>query len=82
MLYLELSDNAWDLSKEQIKAIQKGTVLDWMRDTRKLTQPVYESVKVGEKLRYRYSYDHFPIVRKQLQKGGIRLAKLLNDIFG
>jgi hypothetical protein len=32
-------------------------------------------------LRYRYSYDHFDIVRDQLQIGGIRLAKILNDIF-
>lgn len=82
MSYLELAENTDDLSKEQIKAIQKGSVLDWMRDTRKLTKPVYESVEAGEKLRYRYSYDHFPTVRKQLQKGGLRLAKLLNDIFG
>ncbi len=82
MSYIELAENAKTLSKEQIKAIEKGTVLDWMRDTRKLTQPVYESVEVGEKLRYRYSYDHFETVRIQLQKGGIRLAKLLNDIFG
>ncbi len=82
MSYIELANNVEDLSKEQIKSIQKGSVLDWMRDTRKLTKPVYESAKVGEKLRYRYSYDHFPTVRKQLQKGGLRLAKLLNDIFG
>jgi len=82
MSYLELAANTEDLSKEQIKVIQNGSVMDWMRDTRKLTKPVYESATVGEKLRYRYSYDHFPTVRKQLQKGGLRLAKLLNDIFG
>ena len=82
MSYIELAENAEQLSKAQISAIQSGSVLDWMRDTRKLTQPVYESVEVGEKLRYRYSYDHFPTVMKQLQKGGLRLAKLLNDIFG
>ena len=81
MSYIELAENAEQLSKAQISAIQSGSVLDWMRDTRKLTKPVYESVEVGEKLRYRYSYDHFPTVMKQLQKGGLRLAKLLNDIF-
>ncbi len=81
MSYIELANNAKDLTKEQIKAIQKGSVIDWMNDTRKLTRKTYESVKVGENLRYRYSYDHFDTVRIQLQKGGIRLAKLLNDIF-
>lgn len=82
MSYIELAENAPELSKAQIRAIQNGSVLDWMRDTRKLTKTVYESAEIGEKLRYRYSYDHFPTVREQLQKGGLRLAKLLNDIFG
>ncbi len=81
MSYVELADNAKHLSKEQIKAIQKGSVIDWMYDTHKLTKQVYGSVKSGDKLRYRYSYDYFPIVREQLQKGGLRLAKLLNEIF-
>jgi len=81
MSYIELANNAKDLSKEQIKSLQKGDVIDWMKDTHKLTKKVYGSVKSGDKLRYRYSYDYFPIVREQLQKGGLRLAKLLNDIF-
>jgi hypothetical protein len=81
MSYLELANNTQNLSKEQIKAIEKGTVIDWVHDTHKLSKMAYESVKVGEKLRYRYSYDHFGTVRTQLQKGGIRLAKLLNDIY-
>ncbi len=82
MSYVELANNAEDLSKEQVKAIQKGSIIDWVNDTRTLTKKTYESVKVGENLRYKYSYDHFDTVRTQLQKGGIRLAKLLNDIFG
>ncbi|WP_299159884.1 S1/P1 nuclease [uncultured Tenacibaculum sp.] len=81
MSYLELADNAKHLSKEQIKAVQNGDVIDWMKDTHKLTKRVYGSAKSGDKLRYRYSYDYFPVVREQLQKGGLRLAKLLNDIF-
>ncbi len=82
MSYLELANNTEYLSKAQVKAIQKGTVVDWVHDTHKLSKIAYESVKTGENLKYRYSYDHFSTVRKQLQKGGIRLAKLLNDIFG
>ena len=82
MSYIELANNAKDLSKNQIKAIQEGSVTDWMYETRNLTVKAYNSVKVGQKLRYRYSYLYFPIVREQLQKGGLRLAKILNDIFG
>tara|TARA_R110002073_G_scaffold40547_5_gene115002 strand:+ start:106847 stop:107629 length:783 start_codon:yes stop_codon:yes gene_type:complete len=82
MSYLELADNAQHLTKAQVQAMQQGTVVDWVHDTHKLSKVAYESVKVGENLRYRYSYDHFGEVRTQLQKGGIRLAKVLNDIFG
>lgn len=81
MSYLELSNNAKELSKRQITALQEGSVLDWVYETRQITEKVYNSAKVGEKLSYRYSYLYFPIVREQLQKGGVRLAKVLNDIF-
>lgn len=81
MSYLELADNADDLSKAQIKLIEKGSIVDWVNEVHILTKEVYGSAKVGENLRYRYSYNHFGTVRTQLQKGGIRLAKVLNDIF-
>jgi len=81
MSYLELADNASYLSKKQVKYLQKGTVVDWVNEVHEITKEVYKSVEVGENLRYRYSYDHFGIVRNQLQKGGIRLAKILNDIY-
>lgn len=81
MSYVELAENEAELSKEEIEKIQEGTVLDWLKDTHKLTGKIYSSAEIGENLRYRYSYDFFPVVRTQLQKGGIRLAKLLEDIF-
>ena len=81
MSYLELASNEAELSKDEIKKIKEGTIIDWLNDTHKLTEKVYNSVEIGENLKYRYSYDFFPVVRTQLQKGGIRLAKLLEDIF-
>jgi len=81
MGYIELAENADVLTKEQVKAIQKGTVIDWINETHILTNKVYTSVKKGDNLRYRYSYDHFKTVRSQLQIAGIRLAKVLNDLF-
>jgi hypothetical protein len=81
MGYDELAKNAEKLTKTQIRSIQKGSVVDWLNETHLLTKIAYNSVKSGQNLRYRYSYDHFNTVRRQLQLGGIRLAKLLNDIF-
>lgn len=81
MSYIELAKNADTLSKKQIKAIQKGSVIDWVDETHTLTRKIYASVKKDENLRYRYSYDYLTTARKQLQKAGIRLAKVLNDTF-
>ncbi|WP_406683430.1 S1/P1 nuclease [Seonamhaeicola sp. MEBiC1930] len=81
MTYSELADNASFISKKEIKELQKGTVIDWVNETHELTKNVYDSVKEGDNLRYRYSYNHFGTVRSQLQIAGIRLAKVLNDLF-
>jgi hypothetical protein len=81
MSYIELADNADDLSKIQIETIEKGTLIDWVNEVHIVTNEVYNSVEKGENLRYKYSYNHFGTLRTQLQKGGIRLAKVLNDIF-
>ncbi|HET8753963.1 MAG TPA: S1/P1 nuclease [Salinimicrobium sp.] len=81
MSYSELAANAEDLSKREIKEIASGDVLDWMYESKSLSNKVYDSVEIGEKLGYEYTYVWFPVVREQLQKGGIRLAAVLNDIF-
>ncbi len=81
MSYTELSANTTVLSKAEINEIKKGTVVDWVHESQALAKKVYASANVGDKLGYRYMYDYFPMVRIQLQKGGIRLAKLLNEIF-
>ncbi len=81
MTYTELAANAKRLTKEEIKNIQKGNVVSWVEETRLIAKKVYESAAVGEKLKYRYMYDHFGTVREQLQKAGLRLAKELNELF-
>ncbi|MFD2561707.1 S1/P1 nuclease [Aquimarina rubra] len=82
MSYTELANNADELSLLEVEAIEKGDVLDWIYESQNLAKKVYASANVGEKLGYKYMYNHFPTVRAQLQKGGIRLAKILNSIFG
>ena len=82
MSYLELANNARDLSKNQVETIEKGSLEDWVNEVHGLTVDVYKSAKSGENLRYKYSYDNFGKVRTQLEKGGIRLAKILNEIYG
>lgn len=81
MTYTELTDNADDLSKYQLNEVKKGTIIDWMYESRALCEKIYATTEVGEKLGYEYSYMYVNTVRSQLQKGGIRLAVLLNEIF-
>ena len=81
MTYTEMAENADKISKEQIKYLQQGTIADWANETQTFAIKAYASTEVGEKLSYNYMYDNFGIVRSQLQKGGIRLAKVLNDLF-
>lgn len=81
MSYTELAQNADVLSTQQVAEIQKGSVLDWMYEGRALCEDIYQNTEIGEKLGYEYMYKYMDTLRFQLQKGGIRLAKVLNEIF-
>jgi hypothetical protein len=52
-----------------------------MEESRNIANELYASVEVGEKLGYQYGYANWSTVEVQLQKGGLRLAKVLNELF-
>ncbi len=81
MSYTELATNLPYLSKIQKKALQNGDIYDWVEESQDLATEIYGSVEMGEKLYYRYSYVWFDTVEMQLEKGGLRLAKVLNGLF-
>lgn len=81
MSYSELAHNAKVLTKEEIKQLQQGSILDWVHATQSLAKTIYSDVEEGENLDYLYSYKYMNLVRTQLQTAGIRLAKTLNDLF-
>jgi hypothetical protein len=82
MSYTELAHNMPQINKKERKSIAAGDHRDWMRDSRKVIKEIYARTDKGDQLGYRYMYEHFNTVRNQLQKGGIRLAALLNELFG
>ncbi|MFD2826934.1 S1/P1 nuclease [Leeuwenhoekiella polynyae] len=82
MSYSEIAENFGSVSKDQYKELTKGSVLDWVTEGQALAEMVYDSAEIGEKLSYRYQADHIGIVQEQLQKGGVRLAAVLNELFG
>ncbi|MGY6649336.1 S1/P1 nuclease [Wenyingzhuangia sp. IMCC45574] len=81
MSYVELSNNTKELSKKEFKDLQKGSLLSWTKESRELALKVYKTAKEGDYLSYKYMYYNFPVAREQLQKGGIRLAKILDEVF-
>ncbi|MGB5370787.1 MAG: S1/P1 nuclease [Flavobacteriaceae bacterium] len=82
MSYTELAHTLPSLEKRERIAFQSGTVYDWVDEAQAIANRIYGSVTVGEKLGYDYSYRWWGTVSSQLQKGGLRLAKVLNGVFG
>ena len=82
MSYTELADNMPEITKKQRQAMAAGTYKEWMEDSRNLVKDIYSKTNKGDKLGYRYMYDYFETLKGQLQKGGVRLAQLLNELLG
>lgn len=81
MSYTELANAVPKVSRKRISKIQEGTIYDWVEESQDLANEIYTSAKTGDKLGYAYMYRYTDTVRQQLLKGGLRLAKVLNDIF-
>jgi len=67
---------------EQRRAYTQGGLIAWLWDSFQITETLYKDVKAGDKLSYRYNYLHIETLNQQLLKGGVRLAEVLNNIFG
>lgn len=82
MSYTELANSLprWDQGK--IDEVMKGSVYDWVEEVQEVTNRVYNSAQAGEKLSYRYRFVWWDTVEEQLLVGGLRLAAVLNDIYG
>ncbi|MBE9585544.1 S1/P1 nuclease [Mucilaginibacter sp. JRF] len=61
---------------------QKTPLSHWLFESNQIAQKLYADVKPEEKLGYKYNFKYIETVNQQLVKGGVRLAGLLNEIFG
>jgi hypothetical protein len=61
--------------------VESGNIITWFQESNNLSKVVYASANPEENLMYGYNYKYFPIVKERLNYAGIRLAKVLNDIF-
>ncbi len=79
--YTELACSIDHVSKEQLRDWSRGTAVDWAQENLAYRPQIYD-LQAGDKLGYEYQYLNWPLVQQQLLKGGVRLACLLNAIFG
>ena len=67
--------------KEKVTEWSSGSLESWVYESHLLANKIYNSVKPGEKIGYRYNYDYLATLNEQLLKGGIRLGAVLNEVF-
>ena len=79
--YTEYSNLLNIKTKKERKAIQEGNFKDWIYGSYIIANKVYGNVKMDDKLGYRYHFENKYTVEDQMLKGGLRLAKVLNDIY-
>ena len=81
--YTEYTKNINHADKALRKEWQNQPMSMWLFESYQLADKIYAGItQPDQKLGYRYNYDYIDMVNKQLLKGGVRLAGLLNDIFG
>ena len=68
-------------TKEQISDWQKDDIMTWARESMSFRPMIYD-LPDSKKINYRYNYKNLPIVNQRLLQAGIRLAGVLEDIYG
>ncbi|MDR2222651.1 MAG: S1/P1 nuclease [Flavobacteriaceae bacterium] len=72
---LDVHDKAYNAT------LTEGELADWIYDSYGTATKIYSSVEANEALSYKYNFDFKSTIESQLLKGGLRLAKILNEIY-
>lgn len=67
-------------SKDEVRQIQKGTLEEWFYDSHQKANDIYANTVAGTAYAYDYNYKYTSLLEQQLLYGGLRLAKILNEI--
>jgi hypothetical protein len=61
---------------------QKAPISQWLFESNQIAEKLYTEIKPGETLNYKYNFNHIDTLNQQLLKAGVRLAGILNELFG
>lgn len=67
-------------SKDEVAKIQSGTLEDWLWDSHQSANMIYANSVAEASYAYDYNYKFESLLERQLLYGGLRLAKVLNEI--
>jgi hypothetical protein len=70
------------VTRSQEVVWQRQPVSEWIYESYQAAQKLYTEVKPEDKLTYSYNYYHVNLMNEQLLKAGVRLAGVLNELFG
>jgi len=76
--YVEWVDHA---DQSDIEKWQSAKVLDWANESKSYRSQVYD-LPESMKISYRYNFDQQELLNQRLLQAGIRLAGILNEIYG
>lgn len=79
--YTEWTQWLMPLDSLQVKQWQQATVLDWAEESRSYL-PLAYTLPENKRLGHEYSYTAIPVIRLRLSQAGVRLAAILNEIYG
>jgi hypothetical protein len=81
--YTEYTKNINHSTLAQRRQLQSDPISKWFYESYAISEKLENEITENNpRLGYVYNYDHIKLVNDQLLKGGIRLAGLLNAIFG
>lgn len=78
--YTELAESLSKPGEEELITWQRATVREWANESQAYHKQVYDYG--NGKLGYRYSYINYPTIKQRLLQAGVRLAGILNQIYG
>ena len=67
--------------QDQVTMWQNTSVLDWMEESVSFRESIY-TLPEDKNLSYNYVHDHIGQVNQRLLQAGVRLAAILNEIYG
>jgi hypothetical protein len=80
--YTEYASAVNHATPAEIKEWQAAPISQWLFESNQIAEKLYTDIKPGDNLSYKYNFTHIEVLNRQLLKGGIRLAGILNQIFG